>query len=128
MLLIAALSGLGVGSGGLLVIFLASHLNFAPTEARLSNLLFFILSSTGAFLIHSRRGKIKYKIVVFASLIGILGTLLGTWIGGFFTDTTLKFLFGIMLVISGFYGVFGKNFKGIFKKIARLLKKRPSKL
>ena len=128
MLLIAGLSGLGVGSGGLLVIFLTSYLNVTPTDARVTNLIFFIFSSTGAFLIHSKRGKIKYKLVTFAALIGIIGTLIGTLIGELFGDATLKFLFGIMLAISGIYGVFGKKIKCFFRNFQFFRKNHPSKL
>ena len=126
--LIAVLSGLGVGSGGLLVIFLTSYLHFAPTDARITNLLFFIISSTGALLIHSLKGRINYKLVVCAAAFGILGTLIGTSLGKLIGDTLLKFLFGIMLIISGAYGIFGKKIKRFLKFFASLGKKRPSKL
>ena len=128
MLLIAVLSGLGVGSGGLLVIFLTSYLNFAPTDARLTNLLFFIFSSLGAFLVHSRKERIKYKIVLCASVFGILGTLVGTYLGTLFGDTTLKISFGILLLFSGLYGVAGRKIKKILKNIPFFSKKEAPKL
>lgn len=125
---IAALSGLGVGSGGLLVIFLTSYLHFSPTDARVTNLLFFIISSTGALIIHALKGRIKYKLVLCAAAFGIVGTLIGTSLGRIIGDTMLKFLFGIMLVISGGYGVFGKKIKRFLRFVASFRKKRPSKL
>lgn len=126
--LIAALSGLGVGSGGLLVIFLTSYLQVSPTDARVTNLLFFIISSTGALFIHSLKGRINYKLVLIAAISGILGTFIGSTAGRLIGDTLLKFLFGIMLVISGTYGIFGKKIKKVFKIFSSIRKKRPGKL
>lgn len=128
MFLIAALSGLGVGSGGLLVIFLTSYLNFPPTDARATNLLFFIISSSGALIIHSIKGRINYKLVICAAAFGIIGTLIGTSVGRLIGDVSLKLMFGIMLVISGAGGLFGKKIKGFFKFLSNPTKKRPSKL
>ncbi len=132
--LIAVMSGLGVGSGGLLVIFLTSYLHFAPAEARVTNLLFFIISSLGALIIHSFKGRIKYKLVFFAALFGIIGTLFGTSVGKILGDTVLKFIFGILLVISGGYVIFGKKITktaralGLFgNKNRKISSKPPSK-
>ena len=109
MLLIAAMSGLGVGSGGLLVIFLTSFLSFPATDARVTNLLFFVISATGAFLVHSYRRRIKYRLVIFVSILGCIGTVIGSAAGQLIGDTLLKFLFGILLLISGFMTIFGKK-------------------
>lgn len=126
--LIAALSGLGVGSGGLLVIFLTSALKFSPTDARVTNLLFFIISSTGALIIHSAKGRIRYKLVLCAAAFGILGTLIGTSVGRLIGDTVLKFLFGIMLVLSGTYSIFGRKIKKFIKSLVSPRKNPPAKL
>ncbi len=117
MLLIAVLSGLGVGSGGLLVIFLTSFIGLAPTSARVTNLLFFILSSSGALISHSLKGRIKFKLVAFIAAFGILGTFIGTAAGKLIGDSVLKLIFGIMLVISGAITVFGKKIKEAFRNL-----------
>ncbi len=128
MFFIAAMSGLGVGSGGLLVIFLTSYFKLAPTDARVTNLLFFIISSSGALLIHALKRRIKFKLVLCAAALGILGTLIGTSIGKILGDTLLKFLFGIMLVISGGGTIFGKKIKEFTRILSSIRKKTPSKL
>ena len=128
MFFIAALSGLGVGSGGLFVIFLTSFLHFSPTDARVTNLLFFIISSLGAFIVHSMRGKIRYKIVFFVSVIGAFGTVLGTVAGSMIGDSLLKFSFGSLLLFSGFATVFGKKARNFIRFLSSKRKNMPSKL
>ena len=128
MFLIASMSGIGVGSGGLLVIFLTSYLAYSHIDARVTNLAFFILSSLGAFAVHSFKGRIKFRLVLWMSAIGILGTFLGTAIGRLINDTTLRLCFGIMLLISGGATLFGRKIKDFLQFLKHSKKKFSPKL
>ena len=110
-LLIATLSGLGVGSGGLLVIWLTLLGGVAPETARGLNLLFFVFSSGSAMIVHSLKGRIRIKNVVFLALFACIGTLLGAFIGTHTDSAMLKKIFGAMLFISGAYTLM-RNLKG----------------
>jgi uncharacterized membrane protein YfcA len=110
-LLIAILSGLGVGSGGLLVIWLTEICGTAPVQARGLNLLFFVFSATSALLFHLKRRKINLKLAMFLASFALLGTFAGTFVGKAITPILLKKIFGIMLVSSGIYTLFGKKDK-----------------
>ena len=122
--LIAILSGLGVGSGGLLVIWLTMIGGIDPQSARGLNLLFFVFSASAALAVHALRGRVKSALALTLSLFACLGTLAGTYIGVRVDAYWLKKIFGGMLVVSGSYvliGMLGGAVKG--KKGARPMKK-----
>ena len=113
--LIAVLSGLGVGSGGLLVIWLTVFEGIDAETARGLNLLFFVFSASAAFAVHLVKGRVKLRFVLFLAVCSCVGTLLGTYIGTHIDSLMLKRIFGVMLVVSGVYTLSG-TLSNIFKK------------
>ena len=105
--LIALLSGLGIGSGGLLVIWLTMIGGIDAETARGLNLLFFVFSASAALIVHLLKGRVRFRLVLFLSLVACIGTLLGTYIGSLIDPLLLKRIFGGMLVISGAYTLIG---------------------
>ncbi|MBE6548221.1 MAG: hypothetical protein E7667_05015, partial [Ruminococcaceae bacterium] len=55
--LIAILSGLGVGSGGLFAIYLTATNQASVAEARSANLFFFIISAAAASVINIKKAR-----------------------------------------------------------------------
>ena len=97
----AVLSGLGVGSGGLLVIYLTLGEEYPQIVAQGLNLLFFIFSSGAAMAYHLTHRKINYGAVLTLILTGIPGALVGTSLLNVFGGGVTRKIFGAMLVISG---------------------------
>ena len=120
--IIAILSGLGVGSGGLLVIWLTMIGGVDPQLARGLNLLFFIFSAGAALIVHAVKGRIKPTLALFLSLFACLGTFVGTYLGLRVDAYWLKKIFGGMLTLSGTYALVGM-IQGK-KELFFLLKKR----
>lgn len=106
---IAILSGLGIGSGGLFVIWLTAAYGVSATQARGMNLLFFIFSASAALLFHYKRRKIDLRFIAELALFALLGTFVGTYIAKFFDALLLRRLFGGFLIFSGVYSLFGKK-------------------
>ncbi len=104
--LIAVLSGIGVGSGGLLVIWLTIIEGIDAEKARGLNLLFFVFSASAAFLIQLSKGRIKPRLVAALALFACIGTLAGTYLGSRIDPLWLKKIFGGMLAFSGIYAIF----------------------
>ena len=100
---IAILSGLGVGSGGLLVIWLTAVEGMNTTEARGLNLLFFVFSASAALFIHLRRDRLNLAMVSIFALFATVGTVLGSLLGLLIDPFILRKIFGAMLVASGGY-------------------------
>ena len=114
---IAALSGLGVGSGGLFVIWLTATASASITTARGLNLLFFVFSAGGALIVHIKRKRIVPSLVILPATLAALGTVIGSLFGSLASPILLKRMFGIMLLSSGIRTLFSQNEKSGRTKI-----------
>jgi len=99
--LLAALSGMGVGGGGLFVIYLSLFTDTPQLVAQGMNLLFFLFSSGASVTVHLRARRICYPAVGVMTLFGIVGALLGAFLTTRLPSHLLRQIFGGMLVISG---------------------------
>ena len=113
---IALLSGLGIGSGGLLVIWLTLILGIDAETARGLNLLFFVFSASAAFVVHFLKKRVRLPLVLFLSLFACLGTVVGTRIGVLIDPLWLRRIFGGMLILSGVYTLAG-NLVGARRRV-----------
>ena len=99
--LIAALSGLGVGGGGLFVVFLALFTEIPQITAQGINLLFFLFSAGSSVCIHLSHRQIFGTAVLVMAAAGIAGAVCGALLSSVVPQTLLRKAFGVMLVISG---------------------------
>jgi uncharacterized membrane protein YfcA len=106
---IAILSGLGIGSGGLFVIWLTAAYGVGATQARGMNLLFFVFSAAAALAFHYKKRNLDLRIVLRLAFFAILGTFVGAYLSNFLDPRLLRKLFGGFLVLSGIYSLFGKK-------------------
>lgn len=103
---IAILSGIGVGSGGLLVIWLTLIEGMGINDARGFNLLFFVFSASAALVFHILRKRLIPRLVVVLALFACVGTLIGTYLGTILDSGIIRRIFGGMLTLSGLYTLF----------------------
>ena len=106
--LIAVLSGLGVGSGGLFVIWLTAVYGASSTQARGMNLLFFVFSASAALLLHLINGRADIALILKLATFSVIGTLGGVWAAQYVSTSLLRQLFGAFLVVSGGYSLFSR--------------------
>ena len=99
--LIATLSGMGVGGGGLFVIYLLLFTDTPQLIAQGMNLLFFLFSAGASVTVHFSQRRIYFFAVGIMAVSGILGSLLGAYTVKFINQDLLRKIFGIMLIISG---------------------------
>lgn len=92
------LSGLGIGGGSLLILWLTLVLDMEQTAARAVNLLFFLPAAIVACYYRKKQGTLDVKKMLPAILAGCLGALLGTRLGGNMDTSLLKKGFGILLL------------------------------
>ena len=95
------LSGLGIGGGSLLILWLTLVLKMPQAEARGINLLFFLPSAAIACLFRWKQGTLPLRTVVPAAAAGCAAALLGTFASGYLDVLVLKKLFGILLLLTG---------------------------
>lgn len=108
---IAALAGLGIGGGGLLVVYLTAFAATPQLSAQGINLVFFIFSATASLFIHFRKRSINLKNVLILAIFGIIASLPGTWLSHTIDTVYLKKLFGILLITAGLLSLFQRRKK-----------------
>lgn len=101
----AILSGMGVGSAGLFVLYLTLVAGYAQPEAQAINLLFFLLSAGAALMLHIRERRIPRRLVLFLIACAIPGALAGSYLVRVLDASLIRRLFGGMLVASGLLGL-----------------------
>ena len=104
----AILSGLGVGSAGIFVLYLTLIAGFPQPEAQALNLLFFLLSAGAALLLHIRERRIPLRVVLFLAACAVPGALVGSYLVRVLDPALIRKLFGGMLVVTGLPVLLGK--------------------
>ena len=95
------LSGMGVGGGTLLLVWLTVVAGVSPAEAALYNLLYFLCCAPPALVGHLRHGRVDAR-AVFWSLCGGLPACLAAWRLAACAGTQwLRYGFGGLLILVG---------------------------
>ena len=102
------LSGLGIGGGSLLILWLTLALGMAPDAARTMNLLFFIPSALTAGYFRWRQGAIPFRKILPAILAGCISAFLFSQLSQNLDTALLKKLFGGLLILTGLRELFYK--------------------
>jgi uncharacterized membrane protein YfcA len=97
----ALLSGMGVGSAGLFILYLTLVAGYPQPQAQALNLLFFILSAGSAMLCHARTRRIPPKLVALLILCALPGSVLGNHLVNILDAALIRKLFGGMLIVTG---------------------------
>ena len=71
------ISGLGMGGGTILILFLTLFANIEQHIAQATNVIFFIPTAIAAITIFIKNKKIKFKNAIPICLFGVLGSILG---------------------------------------------------
>lgn len=95
------LSGLGIGGGSLLVLWLTLILDTPQEVARTINLLFFLPSAVIASLFRWHQGSLPFKKIYPAIIAGCLSAALFSYLGSLWNVSMIKKLFGGLLLITG---------------------------
>lgn len=111
---IAVLSGMGMGGGGLFVVYLRLLGGESQLAMQTLNLLFFVFSSGASMLIHLPDRRIYTGAVAVMLCFGLLGAFVGSSLAISLDGALLRKLFGGMLVLAGGYGLF-KSLNGAKK-------------
>ena len=99
--LVSLLSGLGVGGGGLFIVYLSFFTDIPQLAAQGFNLLFFLFSAGASLPVHLVKRKIFEKAVGVMILSGVLGALVGSYLSLQIDEGVLRKIFGALLCASG---------------------------
>lgn len=92
---------MGLGGGGVLIIYFKLFTQTPQTLAQGINLLFFIPSAIVAIIIYAKKKLINYKIAIIFSIFGLTGSLIGSYFVCFVDSKILSKFFAILLLIMG---------------------------
>lgn len=104
--LLGFLSGLGIGGGSLLMLWLTLVLHMPQDIAATINLLFFIPSALIATAFHCKKGTVDFKHTLPALIAGCVGALLLSQISTEIDIAFLRKAFGILLLVTGIREIF----------------------
>jgi len=107
--LLALLSGMGVGGGGLLVLYLTLAEGMPQAEAQGVNLLFFLCAAAAAFAVNRKKRRFRRKDTLLLAVSGILMTFPGALLAMSIEGGLLRKLFGGLLILSGLLSFFRKK-------------------
>lgn len=106
--LIGALGGLGVGAGGLLIVYLTAGDGMGQFAAQALNLGAFVFALGAALLVHLQRGKVSLPVLCMVVLFGAAGAWLGSGIAVVTDAAVLRTSLGFLLLFMGGVALFRK--------------------
>lgn len=95
------LTGLGVGGGSLLMVWLTAVLGMDALTARSINLLFYLPGAAIAILFRKRQGKIQWRNVLPPALAGCIAAAVCSRFSTAVDNSWLQKIFGVILIAAG---------------------------
>ena len=108
-LLIGVLAGLGVGSGGLLIVYLTWADGMDQLAAQGMNLALFVFALGAAVLVHLHRRRLSVPLLGFVVLFGGVGALAGSLLAQEIQTGILRNGLGYLLLLMGAVSLFKKE-------------------
>ncbi len=102
-LLCGVFSGLGVGGGTLLMVWMTAVMGLAQKTAQGINLLYFLPTAACSLIFHIKNRLIRWPIVIPAVLIGCLTAAGAAFLANTMDTGLLRKLFGGFLVFVGLW-------------------------
>lgn len=100
------LSGLGIGGGTLLILWLTQVIDMDAASSRIINLLFFIVAAGSTSIIRINKKEIPFRKILPAILTGCITAGIFTIFGSNLNSNILRKVFGGLLLITGFRELF----------------------
>lgn len=110
-ILSAIIASMGLGGGGVYIMYLTLVKNTPQINAQGLNLLFFIPCAAVSLIIYIKNKMIKPKAAIPMALGGGVGAVIGNFLLPGIPQSTLKIIFSVFLIIMGVYTVFSKTEK-----------------
>ena len=104
--LISLLMGMGIGGGGLFIVYLTSFLSIPQTTAQGTNLVFFIISAISALIIHARKRKFYPMQIITMVSFGVLGSFVFSHLTNTIDPDIPRIFLGFVLVLCGGVSIF----------------------
>lgn len=111
-LICGVISGMGIGGGSILMVWLTAVLAIDQLSAQCINLLFFLPSCAAAIIFHAKEKTVSKEAAIPAIIAGILSAAVFAFLSASIDVSILRKMFGGFLLVVGALEVFKKNRKG----------------
>ena len=108
-LAVCALAGMGVGGGGLFVIYLTLVKGIEQLCAQGINLILFISGCIPSLAIHVKKRKMRAGIILISGISGVVGAMIGYLLLKNMNSGILRVSFGALLTASGVLSLIKKE-------------------
>ena len=102
-LVCGVISGLGIGGGSLLMIWMTAIAGLEQRQAQGINLLYFLPTAAASLFFHAKNRLVDWKTVLWASACGCATAALSAWLALSLDTGLLRKLFGGFLLLVGGY-------------------------
>lgn len=102
------ISGMGIGGGTILLPALVIFFNIKQQIAQSVNLLSFIPTAAVALINHVKNKNVEKKTALLLISGGLIGAIIGSILASNISSLFLRRMFGIYLLLMGFYEIFSK--------------------
>lgn len=97
----AIIGSMGLGGGGILIIYFNLFTDVSQSLAQGINLLFFIPSALVAIIIYIKKKLINFRLAAAIAALGVIGALLGSYLASLVDSRVLSKLFALLLLVMG---------------------------
>ena len=108
-LLSGTLGAMGLGGGGVLIIYLSVFKGLDQINAQGINLLFFLPAALLALIIYTKRKEIEFKKILPIIVFGVIGTLISSIAVNLFDQQLIRKIFGFIILAYGIIMLFSKE-------------------
>ena len=105
-LVLGYLSGLGIGGGSLLILWLTLVAGIPDKSAQVINLIFFLAAAGTVSVLRLKKGTLQLREVLPGILAGCLSALIFSFLGQRLDQSLARRLFGGVLLITGLRELF----------------------
>ena len=103
------LGSMGLGGGGVLIIYLSLFTDTKQLTSQGINLLFFVPIGVLSVIIYSIKKQIKWKTTIKIAIFGIIGAIVGILLADVLGGSITRKIFAVLLIIMGISEIFKKN-------------------
>ena len=105
----AVLSSMGMGGGGILLVYLTLSAGIPQLTAQGINLLFFLPVACVSLVIHHKNHLVNWKMVLPAIPIGLIGVFIGSRLASWLGSDMLSKIFAVLLLWIGLRELLAKR-------------------
>lgn len=97
----AIIGSMGMGGGGILLLYLSAFTDISQLKAQGINLIFFLPVGAVSVFFHIKNGFIRKKTALFTILTAVPGAVLGAWSSGLIDQSLLRKALALFLLFLG---------------------------